>query len=174
MKKCGVLLSLALLTSATASANEDVKFSLSTGAPFLINAELSYKPQDSQVRYYGVLKSGSFFSDDGFAIGFETPFSNNNKHAFGAYFGSIGVVPGGDVCKETENSDTPLAESIACILVAAAFDWERVDGIGVSYSYNFNELHNDSWFVRLEAGYGKGNESNNDDVTGGLLFGYRF
>lgn len=174
MKINKLLLSLVLVTSASVSANEGMSFSLSSGAPFFLNPEVSYSSKHSETRYYGNLKLGL---DNGASLGFETSISESNQHALGAFIGSIGVHDGEDDCLDEQDDPNSLGEGlgqiIGCSLVDV-FDWERVDGVGVTYSYNFNTLNQSSWFVRLEAGYGKGAESDRDLSSGALLIGYRF
>lgn len=168
------ILSLALIACSPLSAKDGMSFNLSSGAPFFLTPEVSYASKHSQTRYYGNLKLGL---DDGASLGFETVISESNKHAVGAFIGTIGVHDGEDDCLDEQDDPNSLGEGlgqiIGCSLVDV-FDWERVDGIGLTYSYNFNELNQSSWFVRLEAGYGKGAESDRDLSSGALLIGYRF
>lgn len=167
MKNRMLLTAAFTLFSNVSLAQDDWSFSLSSGLPFFVTPEVSYQPQGSEFRYYANFKGGL---DEGGAIGFETAFSNNKKHAYGAFIGSVGVRNGEDDCDPDETN--PIA-SIFCTF-GEAFDWERVDGLGVSYSYNFNGFAEAGWFTRLEAGYGKGAESERSLASGSVSFGYRF
>lgn len=163
-----MLLTVALTLFSHASlAQDDWSFSLASGLPFFVTPEVSYQPAESEFRYYASFKGGL---DNGGTIGFETAFSDNKKHAYGAFIGSVGVRDGEDDCDPDEVN--PFA-TIFCAL-GDAFDWERVDGVGVSYSYHFNEFGQAGWFTRLEAGYGKGSESERNLASGSISFGYRF
>ncbi len=157
---CGLLLSGSVL------AEENWSTSISTGLPFFLTPELSYQANNSDIRYYANLKIGL---DNGAAIGFETPFSTNKKHSFGAFFGSVGVHDGDTDCRDNDD----LGSAIGCAL-ADAFDWERVDGIGISYRYSFNQFNAEGMYTRFEVGYGKGDESNRDLTSGSFLIGYQF
>ena len=107
--------------------------------------------------------------DYGGAIGFETPFSMNKKHSFGAFIGSVGVRDGETSCDDEDD----LGGVIGCAL-ADAFDWERVDGFGVTYSYHFDQFNGKGMYTRFEIGRGKGDESDRSLTTGSFLIGYQF
>jgi hypothetical protein len=159
-------ISLILSTiSFTSHANDDYHFSLGTGVPFLLTAELSTYSQDNQKRYYANAK-GSFAA--GAALGFEASVSENNKHAMGAFIGTVGISDGED-CPVTNSFSNDFACAIAHI-----FDWETVNGLGVTYSYNFNTLQKRGWKLRFEAGYGKGHKSKENSMAGNVYLGYQF
>ena len=159
------LISGLLLPFASVAENE-WSVGLLTGVPFYLTPEVSYQSQVSEVRYYANLKLGL---DSGGAVGFETPFSANKKHALGAFIGSVGIRDDDNDCPDDDDVIAALACSLGNI-----FDYERVDGIGVSYSYNFNKLNNRGWYTRFELGYGKGEESNRNLTSGSFFIGYQF
>lgn len=160
------------LLSAPVVAQEEWNFALSTGAPFFVTPEVSYQPTNSDIRYYGNIKLGL---DNGGAIGFDMPVSENNKHALGLFVGSVGVRDGETECsnKNPSNLGEVLGHTIGCAL-ADALDWERVDGIGMSYQYGFNQSGKDGWFTRVELGYGKGADSDRNLTAASILLGYQF
>lgn len=155
-----------LLLSSSVAAKSSWSAGLLTGVPFYLTPEVSYQATNSDTRYYGSIKLGF---DSGAAIGFERPFSANKKHAFGAFVGTLGIRDGDDDCTH----DGDIIDALACS-IANVFDYERVDGIGLSYSYNFNQLNESGWYTRFEIGHGKGEESERNLTSGSFFIGYQF
>lgn len=166
IKKIAPLFVLLGLFTGTANADDELDFSLSIGVPYVAGAELSYTPTGGNYRYY---INGKFSIDSGASIGAERAISDNRKHAIGGLIGAVGLVDG-DGCDEEPSS---IGGIIGCAFVEA-FDWETVNGIGATYSYNFSGLENDGWRIRLEGGYGEGRITSEKRWTGGLSISYQF
>lgn len=156
-----------LACSAQAEQSNDAwSWSMSSGVPFFATPEVSYQTAGSDVRYYGNVKLGV---SSGMAVGVERAFTSNKRHAVGAFIGSVGVRDGDSHC----STESDLDETLGCI-IADIFDWERVDGVGVSYSYNGAGLGSKNWYTRIELGYGKGEESKRNLASGAIIVGYQF
>lgn len=165
MKKIPPILAFLVLFTGTAHADKKLDFSLGAGFPFAI-AELSYIPDESDYRYYMNVK---YSIESGAAIGVEHTILDDRKHAIGGLIGTIGLAKGNG-CDEEPSS---IGEAIGCGIVTA-FDWEVINGIGVTYSYNFTGLQNNGWHIRFEGGYGKGSESTEKKWSSDILISYQF
>lgn len=160
------------LFSATSNAEEGWKFRMSSGVPHFITPEASYYDAESGRRYYGNIKIGA---DNGASVGVDFPVSANQKHSMGFVLGSVGVRDGDTVCREEDPNN--LGEVLGSIIgcgIAGAFDWENVNGVGVSYSYNFNKFGQSGWYTRFEYGYGKGQDTDRNLGAGSFFVGYEF
>ena len=169
------LLTLALaitLISTEVEADQGWTFRMSTGVPHFLTPEASYYDTETGRRYYGNAKVGVA---SGASFGVDFPVSDNNKHVMGFVLGTVGVRDGDYQCPDDEpgNIGESFGFAFGCGL-AAAFDWERVDGVGVSYSYNFSEFGKSGWYSRFEIGYGKGADSKRNLAAGSILIGYEF
>ncbi|MEP1447640.1 MAG: hypothetical protein ABJK37_16155 [Paraglaciecola sp.] len=146
-------------------AEESYDFTLGTGFPFVFTPELSITTQDNSYRYY---LNGKVGVANGASLGFEHSVSENRRHAIGAFAGTVGLYEG-ESCPESDS----VAQGLACS-IAKALDWEAIDGIGVSYSYNFQNMQGKGWKLRFEAGYGNGRNSGEKSSAGNVFIGYQF
>ena len=160
------------------SHSADVSYSIGAGIPFFLVPEISLASSDGSQRWYANYKLSL---DDGFSIGFEQSVSDNNKHAIGLLIGALGIQDDDRPCHADKKSDNDLADGvidvIACSVVDVlneVLDEETVNGLGVSYSYNFSGLNQAGMRIRMELGYGEGTNSNEKNASGGINFSYQF
>jgi len=158
-----------MLLANFAHADNDFSFSMGTGFPYFGSAEVSMAAGGGDQRWFGHYKVG--IDDDGFALGFEQALDNEKKHALGVMFGAIGLKNNDSDCHSGD--EEPNIGALGCFL-GAAFDWETVNGVGASYGYYFNGLNEAGWRVRLEAGYGKGSETDINYTSGNMIVSYQF
>ena len=145
----------------------DIDLTTGSGYPFLLIAEASIATGDRQQRWFGNYKIGF---DDGFSLGFEQGLGAENKHAIGLFVGALGVSDP-DSCS---NEDDEFAVvSLGCI-IEEIYDDETTNGVGVSYSYNFNGLNNRGARIRFELGYGEGVDSGEERSDGGIIVSFQF
>ena len=166
-----ILLLVLSLGSGSAFAN-DVSFSIGGGYPYLVLPEVSLSADNNSQRWYANYKIGL---DDGFSVGFEHAVSDNNKHALGVLVGAIGARDTDQPCESTNTDDiaSELGNIFGCAL-GQIFDDETTNGIGLTYSYNFNGLNNSGFRLILDAGYGKASDSNEKRADGAIRISYEF
>lgn len=87
----------------------------------------------------------------------------------GAFLGSIGSQPDIEQCENESNSGS----FIGCIFVSI-IDRESTDGLGFSYSYNFNGLNKPGMRIQCSLGYGKGRVSNDERAEASVNVSYHF
>lgn len=138
-------------------------FTLGSGYPFVIQAQVSQTFEQDNSRVYGNYKIGL---DDGFAVGYEKGFDN---HSIGIMYGALGAR---DADRECE-SEGSVGGIIACPIIAI-FDDETTNGFGVTYQYWFNGAFQDGWGIRLEAGYGKTSDTDLERADGNITISYQF
>lgn len=180
MKKLGLQSAGALtlcLMSALSQAQE-VSFSIGGGLPFLLTPEVSYASPASGSRWYANYKMGL---DDGFSAGYEKALDRDNKHALGIVVGAFAVRDDDRPCEVADNNEDNLASQIGFEIGSAlgcalskAFDDETINGIGLTYSYQFNGLNEAGWRVRFELGHGEGARSKENSTSGGFIASYQF
>lgn len=144
----------------------DMHFSVGTGYPFFVVPELSYGTADDQNRWY---LNGKIGLAGGASLGFEHALDGEKHHAIGLVGGALGIRNGHTVCKEGQNA----GEAFVCILTTA-FDWEVVNGVGLTYSYNFKGLNNRGFRIRFEGGFGEGSRSHKSKGSGSVILSYQF
>jgi len=166
---CGASL---LIPSQANATDNDVSFTLGTGFPYLGNLEVSMPAFEGNQRWFANYKVGV---DDGFSLGFEHALDDDKHHAIGVMYGALGVINDDSDCPDSEkdNGESFFGVVIGCAL-AAAFDWETVNGVGLSYSYNVNGLNNIGWRFRIEGGSGKGIESKKTSSSASFIASYQF
>lgn len=166
------ILLLALSIASYSSAANEVSFSIGGGYPYLVIPEVSLSANDDTQRWYANYKLGL---DDGFSAGFEQAVSDNKKHAFGALVGAIGARGTDQECESSTNDDiaTDFANTLGCA-IGGIFDEETTNGVGLTYSYNFNGLNNSGFRLELDIGYGKASDSNEKRADGGISLSYEF
>lgn len=158
------LVSLVAVLPKITLAN-DVVYSIGTGFPYLLSAEIAYITNAGKRRWYGSYKTGT---DSGSSFGMESSVTKDNKHSLGVFWGAVGLKKG-ESCKPEEEST--LTE-VLCTL-ADTFNWESLDGPGITYSYRSNTMSQRGYKIGIGLGYG---ESRNDvkGVTGQVSFSYQF
>ena len=168
MKKSNLFFCALLLNTMPfiVKANE-IDFSIGSGYPFLLVAEVSVAAGDRQQRWYGNYKLGL---DDGFSLGFEQGLGTDKKHAIGLLVGALGVSDP-DSCSNEDDEFSVV--SLGCI-IEEIYDDETTNGVGVSYSYNFNGLNNQGARIRFELGYGEGVDSGEERSNGGVNYSFQF
>jgi len=165
-----ILSGSSLFVANSAHANDnDFSFTLGTGFPYVGSAEVSMAAGEGKQRWFGHYKVGP--DDDGFAVGFEQALDSDNNHAVGVMYGALGLKNDDSDCPS--DTDLSFSGALGCAL-SAAFDWETVNGLGVSYSYYFNGLNEAGWRVRLEAGKGKGRNTDKSYTSGNMIVSYQF
>jgi len=149
-----------------------VDFTLGGGIPFLVVPEVSLASEDEKQRWFINYKMGL---DDGFSFGVEHGLGLDNKHAVGVLVGALGVKNNDDVCKDEKSDDIAenLGNAISCGLLII-FSEETTNGLGLSYSYNFNGLNQSGMRLRFELGYGEGSTSHEKRIDGGFVISYQF
>lgn len=178
IKRLGILSTLFISALIPATQAKAVDLSIGGGYPFFVIPEMSIATDDAQRRWFANYKMGL---DDGFSIGVEQGLDEKNTHAVGMMIGALGVRDdkrpcpaqnnnSGDVLEEIGNT---FAHTLGCA-IGEAFDDKSTDGIGVSYSYNFNGLNNAGMRIRVELGYGKASGSDEKRADGGIVFSYQF
>lgn len=96
------------------------------------------------------------------------------KHAFGVLVGAIGARDTDQECESSTNDvATDFANTLGCV-IGGIFDEETTNGIGLTYSYNFNELNSAGFRLELDVGYGKASDSNEKRADGGISVSYEF
>ena len=146
--KIKILLLTLSIASCSTFAN-DVSFSIGGGYPYLVIPEVSLSANDDTQRWYANYKLGL---DDGFSAGFEQAVSDNKKHAFGALVGAIGARDTDQECESSTNDvATDFANTLGCV-IGGIFDEETTNGIGLTYSYNFNGLNSAGFRLELDVG----------------------
>ncbi len=165
------LISLLAFTPISSNAT-DINFSIGGGLPFVFVPEVSLITKDNEQRWYLNYKASL---DHGISAGFEHSITANNKHAMGIVLGTIGLQDDPRQCQSNENDSLTdsIAEIFGCAL-AESFDEEVVNGLGISYSYNFNGLSNSGVQIRTELGYGEGRNSKEKSTRGGIIVSYQF
>ena len=165
------LVSLLSFTPISSNAT-DFNMSIGGGYPFFFVPEVSVTTKDNEQRWYLNYKASL---DHGISAGFEHSVSDNNKHAIGVVLGAIGLQDDPRQCEsdEKDNLTSSFAKIFGCAL-AESFDEEVVNGLGISYSYNFNGLSNSGVQIRAELGYGEGRNSGEKNTRGGLIISYQF
>jgi hypothetical protein len=163
-----------LLVGSTPLMNqaEEVSFSIGGGYPFFVVPEVSLASNEGEQRWFANYKMGL---DDGFSIGFEQGI-DDNKHAVGVVAGALGVQDNNRSCSNNdldENIGSEVGNQIGCA-IAKAFNDKTTNGVGLSYSYNFNGLNNVGMRIRVEFGYGKASDSNEKRTDGGITISYQF
>ena len=157
-----------------AGQSADINYSIGGGIPFFLVPEISLSSNDISQRWYANYKLSL---DDGFSVGFEQSISDNNKHAIGLLVGALGIQDDDRPCSVNNESDNNLANdaiNIFACSVGGLFDEETVNGVGGSYSYNFNGINQAGMRIRIELGYGEGSNSSEKNASGGLTFSYQF
>lgn len=157
-----VFLGLSLMVS-THSQAEGVSLSIGGGYPFFVVPEVSYITKSNDERWYVNYKAGL---DQGFSVGYEFSTSSDKRHALGFVLGTVGINQHSVPCEDTQSD-------INCI-VANLFDEETIQGLGLSYSYYFDELAVSGWHVKLEAGYGNGRVSDDNSTASSIRISYQF
>ncbi|CAH9049513.1 hypothetical protein PSECIP111951_01273 [Pseudoalteromonas holothuriae] len=175
MKTRNLILNVLLGTMASfasiqshADDESKVRFSLGTGVPYFLNAEVgSYS---SQGGFY--LQVGQS-TDTGISAGWERVVSDNQKHAFGVAVGAMGIKSSD---KELDCDDDSTI--IGCVIGSSfsqIFDRKSIYGLGASYSYSLSGAYQDAgWKLRLVAGYGEQRESKENETTASLTLRYQF
>jgi len=150
-----------------------VDFSIGGGYPFLVVPEISFASNDGDQRWFTNYKMGL---DDGFSVGLDQRIGDDNKHAVGVIIGALGVRDDKRPCNNgdsVEDIGSAVGNVLGCAF-AEAFDEETTNGVGLSYSYNFNGLNNKGIRIRFEFGYGKANDSKDKRTDGGITISYQF
>lgn len=160
---CGLI--LGLLSFSAPANNSD--FTFGSGYPYLFVAEVSVASNENQQRWFANYKLGF---DDGFSLGVEHGLGEEKKHAIGLFVGALGVSDA-DSCEV--NNDPFGAVTLGCAFVEI-FDDETTNGVGLSYTFNFNGLNNPGGRIRLEYGYGEGVDSGKERSDGNLTYSYQF
>jgi len=147
-------------------------FTLGVGAPFFVVPEVSIASEDEKKRWFVNYKMGL---DDGFSLGYEQGIDSDSNHALGAFIGALGVQDKNSACPNEKSGDLAenLGSAIGCTLLIV-FDEETTNGLGLSYSYNFNGLNQSGMRLRFELGYGEGSISHEKRVDGGFVVSYQF
>ena len=174
MKYKSVIFFGAILFGSLSVSNQakSADFSLGGGLPYFVIPEVSFAANNGEKRWFANYKIGL---DDGFSVGFEQGFGVDNKHALGIFVGALGVQDDERPCRYEESND--LAENFGSALgcaIAEAFDEETTNGVGLSYSYNFQGLNHSGMRLRFELGYGEGSNSHEKRFDGGVVISYQF
>jgi hypothetical protein len=142
---------------------EDVDFSFGGGYPFIVVSEISIASEEKAQRWHANYKVGL---DDGFTLGVEQSFSHNDKHSIGVIVGALGIKKENHRCQEQ-------GSNLDCIL-SDIFDEETTVGLGLTYGYYFNRINATGWFLKVEAGYGEGKESDEKHADASVRISYQF
>ncbi len=163
MKRLNIICMTSLLSAliSPVSNAEGIDFSLGGGYPFYLTPEISYGTNENNYRWYANYKKGDL---DGVSIGVERGYGAGNKHALGMLIGTIGL--------KDSNSYKIISANDGIVQVNNVND--KTQGVGLSYSYNFNGLNNTGLRVRFVIGYGEGEKSNDKAVDGGVNISYQF
>jgi hypothetical protein len=161
-----------LIPSQANAAPNDVSFTLGTGFPYVGSLEASMPAFEGNQRWFANYKIGL---DDGFSLGFEHALDDDKHHAIGVMYGALGIRNDDTDCPESEENtvESFFGVIIGCSL-AAAFDWETINGVGLSYSYNVSGLNNAGWRFRVEGGSGKGAVSDKTHSSASFIASYQF
>lgn len=150
------------LISFPASASDSFNFQVATGFPFVSSVEASVPLQERNGRAY---LNARLSIDAGAALGYEYALDPQQQHALGAVIGSIGIR--GKDCNQEDGF-----EQVGCALTSLFRS--RVDGVGVTYSFNNSGLNQRGFRARIEAGRGEHRSSGTQQWVANLVIGYQF
>ena len=98
-KKVTIAFILFITFHHSISHAEGFGFSLRIGYPYLLVPEVSFNPENSEIRWFANYKVG--LDGPAISLGIEKPFSEDKRHSVGFLIGGIGQSEDETPCKHT-------------------------------------------------------------------------
>jgi hypothetical protein len=166
-KKVIIVFILLITFYSSMSKAEGLGFSLGVGYSYLLVPEVSFNPENSDVRWFANYKIG--LGGPAISLGIEQPFSEDKRHSVGFLIGGIGQSEDETPCEQIYEGQ--------CLEVGGFsfdFDLENTNGVAAMYSYNSEGLNNSGWRYSIMFGYGQGEDSGESKVDGSVSISYQF